>query len=208
MFQRRIFFGLFLTSVLLTAGEEKFWTKTDAGSWTPQQISKFTTDSPWAKQVTAVLVSNDSNMATAPRGVGRGRMSRTPSNLPSPDALPKWQALVRWVSAKPMQHALKLQLPETLKGRYVISVTGLPIGDDTAQISDQTTLQLKRGEAIHPESAYKDPNDSATIYFAFLPSMVDISSSKSANFDMVAQPYEVKSRFSLTDMKYRGEPAF
>jgi hypothetical protein len=106
-----------------------------------------------------------------------------------------------------MQQLLKLKLPDGFKGHYVISVTGLPVGEDAAIIAEQTTLQLKKGEPVHPETAYQDPNDTATIYFSFLPSMLDISGVKMAQFSMVAAPFEIKTRFNLAEMKIHGEPS-
>ncbi len=122
--------------------------------------------------------------------------------------MPKWQAQVRWVSAKPMQQVLKLHLPENFKGRYVVSVTGLPIGGDTARMAEQTTLLVKRGDPVNPETAYQDPADTSTVYFAFLPSTIDVSDAKTAVFDMVAAPFEVKVKFNVSEMKYLGEPSF
>jgi hypothetical protein len=121
--------------------------------------------------------------------------------------MPKFQGIVRWVSAPLMQQILKLKLPENFKGRYVISVTGLPIGEDTSIMVEQTTMQLKRGDPVHPESAYQDPGDTATIYFAFLPSMLDASSGKTAQFTMEAAPFEIKTKFNLAEMKIHGEPS-
>jgi hypothetical protein len=195
---------------LLARGEQKFWSKTEAGAWTPEQISEFTQSSPWAKQVTAVLSTNGSNMAAdAVRPAGRGgRSGRSGSDVPQPAELPKWQALVRWVSAKPMKEILKLHLPPDFDGHYVISVSGLPLGEDTTEIASQTTLQLKRGDPVHPETAYQDPGDTSTIYFAFVPSTLDVSSSKTAVFSMLAQPYEIRAKFSLSEMKYLGQTSF
>ncbi len=203
-----------LSLLPLLGGEDRFWDKQDTAAWTPDQIRQFVTASPWAKQVTAVLISNDSNMAeTAPRssGSGTGRRgavysSRGNSDTPGP-GMPKFQGVVRWVSAQPMQKLLKLKLPESFKGHYVISVAGLPIGADAAAMAEQTTLQLKRGEPVHPETAYQDPNDTATIYFAFLPSMLDTSSGKIAQFNMIAAPFEIRTRFNLAEMKIHGEQA-
>jgi hypothetical protein len=199
---------------LLYAADQKFWDKQDPSTWTREQLTQFTTASPWAKQVTATLTSNDSNMATGTsRGGGgaRGRGGRGGGgsvNSPSPDALPKWQAIVRWASAPLMKAALKMKLPDTFQGRYVLSVSGLPIATgDNSELLQQTTIQLKRGQAVHPELLYQDPNDTSTIYFGFLPSMVDADGGKSAVFTMLAQPYEVKARFNFGEMKYRGSLA-
>jgi hypothetical protein len=210
---RSLAFCFFCIGVfLLSGGEQRFWDKQDSSSWTPQQVAQFTTASPWAKQVTAVLTSNDSNMATgAPRGGGGGRGgrggTRGTSGTPPTAEMPKWEAIVRWASAKPMQQVLKLHLPDNFQGRYVVSVSGLPVAGDTTEIAERTTLQLKRGDAVHPESVYQDPSDTSSIYFSFLPSMIDITNGRTAVFNMVASPYEIKAKFNVGEMKYLGEPA-
>ncbi len=204
----------FLSLPSLQGGEDRFWDKQDTSAWTQDQKTQFLSASPWAKQVTAVLTSNDSNMAGAtPRagGTGSGRRSAVYSSRGNSDSsngpsLPKFQGLVRWVSASPMQQLLKLKLPDGFKGHYVISVTGLPVGEDSAIVAEQTTLQIKKGEPVHPETAYQDPNDTATIYFAFLPSMLDISGARTAQFSMLAAPFEIRARFNLAEMKIHGEP--
>jgi hypothetical protein len=199
---------------LLLLADDRFWDKQEVSAWTPEQKTQFLTASPWAKQVTAVLTSNDSNMAGAtPRSSGSGRRggavysSRGSSSSTAATTMPKFQGIVRWVSSPLMQQILKPKLPENFKGHYVISVTGLPIGEDTAIMVEQTTMQLKRGDPVHPESAYQDPGDTATIYFAFLPSMLDASSGKIAVFIMEAQPFEIKTKFNIPEMKIHGEPS-
>jgi len=203
-----------LSLMPLSGGEDRFWDKQELSAWTAEQRTQFLSASPWAKQVNAVLTSNDSNMAgAAPRsGSGSGRRgavysSRGTSGSAAEAPMPKFQGIVRWVSAPLMQQILKLKLPDNFKGRYVISVTGLPIGEDTAIMVEQTTMQLKRGEPVHPETAYQDPGDTATIYFAFLPSMLDAGSGKTALFTMEAAPFQIKTKFNLAEMKVHGEPS-
>jgi hypothetical protein len=209
---QRVLLLFCLGLVSLCGGEDRFWEKQEASTFTPEQVTQFTTASPWAKQVTAVLTSNDSNMAGgAPHsgGVGRrgGGVGRGGSSSSTSPSMPKWEAIVRWVSAPPMQQLLKPKLPDSFKGHYVISVTGLPIGEDPGSLTEQTSLTIKRGQEVHPETAYQDPNDTATLYFAFLPSMVDASNSKTAQFKMEAPPFEVKTKFNLGEMKIHGEPS-
>jgi len=201
---------LLLFCLTLSASEQHFWDKQDPSTWTAQQISHLTTASPWAKQVTAVLISNESNMAaaTVPRSGGRGRSSQETSNVPSPTALPKLPAIVQWLSAKPMQEVLKLHLPSTFDGHYILCVNGLPLNGNTSEVGEETTLQIKRGDPIHPEVTYQDPADTSAIYFGFLPSTLDIATAKTAIFTMVSAPYSVKTRFSIAEMKYHGEPSY
>ena len=206
------------------ASEERFWDKHDSSAWNAEQVKQFETASPWAKQTTALLTSNDSNSgvglgtglgdASAPtRSAGgtitnRGRVySSHDSNSPNGPALPRFSAIVRWQNA-PMQKLLKPKLPEGFKGHYVISVSGLPIGEDAPSLAERTTLQIKRNDPIHPEIAYQDPTDTATVYFAFLPSTLDPFSAKVAEFKMDAAPFEVRIKFNLSEMKIHGDPSF
>lgn len=209
---RKVVLLCLLSLRLLAGGDDKFWEKQDSANWTPQQITQFVTASPWAKQTTAALTSNDSNMvANTPRTAGgggrRGAVYSSRGSSETAPAMPKFQAIVRWLNA-PMKKALKPKLPETFQGHYVISVTGLPVGEEAAGLAEQTTLQMKRGDSVHPEIAYQDPNDTATVYFAFLPSMVEVSGGKTATFSMLAAPFEVKVKFNLAEMKVHGEPSF
>jgi len=196
----------------LIASEQHFWDKQDPSTWTPQQVTQLTSASPWAKVVTAVLISNDSNMAATQSRGGGGRRggsysTRENSGLPSPGALPKLQAVVQWVSAKPLQQVLKVHLPPNFAGHYVIGVSGLPLSGNNTEISEDTTLQVKRGESVHPEAVFQDPGDTSAIYFGFLPSMIDVQGNKNIVFSMTASPYEIKVRFNSGEMKYRGDPA-
>ncbi len=107
-----------------------------------------------------------------------------------------------------MQTVLKPKLPPSFQGRYVICVSGLPVAQDMTQAAEDTTLQLKHGETIHPEFAYQDPADTSAVYFAFLPSMIDGQEGKTLVFDMAISPYGIRAKFNVAEMKYHGEPAF
>ena len=201
-------FGFLGLVLLMQATDQKFWSKLDSSKWTSVQVIQFMTASPWAKQARATLISNDSNMAaSAPPSAGRGRTSRVTNGSAEPVTMPNWEATVRWASAKPMQQLLKAHLPGAFDGHYVISVSGLPIGGDATELLEQTTLQLKRGETIHPQDGYQDPGDTSTIYFAFLPSMVEAADGKVVVFRMVAAPYEITAKFNFAEMKIMGAPA-
>jgi hypothetical protein len=224
---RRSFLKLLTVPFLMGApaklafGTEHFWDSESPSAWTPAQIQELTTKSPWAKAVTAELKSNGSNMspAGASRSGGGGRSGRSggvgrQSSGDTSISMPKFQGIVRWVSAKPMLEALKLKLPESLKGHYVISVFGLPITagetdpdnkDPFAGLKADTTLMLKKSESAQPEIAYQDPADTSSMYFGFLPSMLNVESAKVASFSMTSGPFAVKTKFNLEEMKYHGE---
>jgi hypothetical protein len=52
-------------------------------------------------------------------GMGRGRKG---GGAPSP-----YEGTVRWESARPILEAMKAPLPEAFQGRYVVSVSGIPL---------------------------------------------------------------------------------
>jgi hypothetical protein len=153
--------------------------------------------------------------ASTPRSGRGGRRGVNSETVPS-QTLPKIQAVIRWASAEPVQKALHLRFPEELKAHYVISVTGLPISagqdseskDDAFEtLKEQTSLEVKRGEPIQPGVAYQDPDDTSTIYFGFLPSLVPVADAKTAVFQTNTGPLAAKAKFNLTKMKFHGELA-
>ncbi len=136
----------------------------------------------------------------------------------SGDSSPKFQGVVRWASAKPIRLALKLQFPPSLSGHYVISVSGLPIvsghgGDDgsTADSYDglkaQTSLQVRGQDAIPPDVIEPDKNETSTLYFGFLPQLIQLDGDKTVTFATTMAPLNVKVKFELKQMKFKGDLA-
>jgi hypothetical protein len=114
-------------------------------------------------------------------------------------------------------------MPESLAEHLVISVTGVPIavpdagrpsgsGDDAnadpfATLKQQTTLEVHHNEPVQAGVAHQDPDDTSTVYFGFLPSLVNVANAKTASFSMNTGMLTVKAKFNLPQMKYRGELA-
>ena len=63
--------AVLLASAALTAAD--FWEEKDFTTWSPQQIDKMLTDSPWAKKATIVLGSLREGRAPAAAFIGRRR---------------------------------------------------------------------------------------------------------------------------------------
>ena len=221
---RRKFLAIGAASLLgsprqLSAGSEpRFWEKEDPASWTPEQIQQLTSKSPWAKTVTADLTNG---VAPVPSGGGRRGGRRGGGGAAPTTTVPRFPAVIRWASAKPIREALKLKLPESLAEHLVISVTGVPIptpdqgasdqgganSDAYSALKQQTTLESHHGDAVQAGVAYQDPEDTSTIYFGFLPSLVNVADAKTASFSMNTGMLIAKAKFNLGDMRYRGELA-
>ena len=163
------------------------------------------------------------------RGTGGGGRSRGGGQMPV-----AYTATVRWESAKPVQEALKTPLPEGLAAAYVISVSGVPIlssgrrrsdndsGNDTAvskgltddvleRIKNLTYLEPKGKSAAQPSAVAKGSISSSgmpTLLFAFPREALQLTADdRDVLFTTKLGEIEVKSKFNLKDMMYRGELA-
>ncbi len=203
---------------LLPAKASAFWNNEDPSQWSTSEIQQLTTDSPWAKPVTAEVKAYSPQSSSGGGGRrggargGRGGGAQSPSNN-----APKFPGVVRWVSAKPMLLALKLQLPPDFVHHYVISVSGLPVisghgqgvdnTDSYDALKEATYLQVKGQESAQPGIIQEDPNDTSTVLFGFLNQFLDLSNAKTATFSTSTGPFNVKVRFDLGRMTYKGELA-
>lgn len=198
---------------LFAAKTSEFWNTEDPSQWSKEQIQQLTTDSPWAKPVTAEVKAYSTQSPNGDRGSRRmGRSTNsTASNLPS------FPGVVRWLSAQPMRIALKLQLPPDFAHHYVIGVSGLPVISGHSEGADHTDsydllkessyLETKGQEPAQPGVIQADPNDTSTLLFGFLNQFLDFSNAKSATFSAEFNPLSVKVKFDLTRMRYKGELA-
>ena len=69
-------------------------------------------------------------------GMGRGRKG---GGAASP-----YEGTVRWESARPILDAMKAPLPEAFEGRYVISVSGIPLMGSRSTVAAKRTMPTHR----------------------------------------------------------------
>ena len=209
---------MFSSSRLFSAKSSDFWNSEDPSQWSRDQIEQLTTESPWAKPVTAeVKAYSPQSSANSGGRHGGGRTGRT-GNSSTPSATsPKFPTIVRWVSAKPMLFALKLHLPPDFAQHYVIGVSGLPLisghsegADNTDSfdaLKEVTYLRVKGQEPAQPGIIQQDPDDTSTVLFGFLNQFLNFSNVKTANFTTSTGPLNVAAKFDLVRMTYKGELA-
>jgi hypothetical protein len=209
-----------LVSTGFSAPKSDFWNREEPSQWSSSEIQELLTDSPWAKPVTTEVkeyvppAAAGGGMGGGRRG-GGGRMGRTQSSGKTLPNSPKFSGYVRWVSAKPMLLAMKFQLPADFAEHYVIGVAGLPVisGHDAANsdsfepLKETTYLQVHGQDPVQPGIIREDPKDTSTVLFGFLSQLLDLSHAKAATFSSTIGPLNVKARFELAHMKYRGELA-
>jgi hypothetical protein len=62
-------------------------------------------------------------------------------------------------------------------------------------------------EAIQPGVIEPDKNETSTLYFGFLPQLVQLDGDKTVTFTTSMAPLNVKVKFELKQMKFKGELA-
>jgi hypothetical protein len=188
--------------------------------WTKEEIGRLLTKSPWSKDASIVNTAQTGPLST-PRNINRrGRNIGNPNNDNQiPEITGKWQGGVRWDSALPVREALKTKMSVALSENYIINVFGnvpspAPTNEDSADerktkfdiLQERTRLErkddpfeLKRVE-LAPATPYSQPG--TLFYFSrVFPITLD---DKQVTFVTKIGPLELKCKFTLKEMLYRG----
>jgi hypothetical protein len=156
-------------------------------------------------------------------GMGGGGMGGGGSRSRGADSASAAQldtrALVRWESAVPVSQAEHKPLPPEATNYYVVSVTELPVRDRWSQedpeiarremqdsVIRSTALQRKGKDDLHPERLEMGEKDGQRIvifYFARSVQPITIED-KEVSFTSTIGIFEVRARFPLKEMVYRG----
>jgi len=198
------------------AASGDFWNTKQPSEWSGDEVAKLLNDSPWAKEF--LLQLNNQAMLGHGGAYGRRNMGSGTTGPTGPNVQVK--VLVRWESAKPVWEAKKLAAPKDAKDHYLVSLTGMPIsgpdptdsGNDEAEdrLKDQTTIERKGKEPIAPDSVTSTEGPGfPSIVFAFPRDYQPIEpSEKELTFILkVGKSMELKAKFNIHDMMYRGDLA-
>lgn len=215
----------------LQAFSSDFWNKKDPSEWSSEEVNQLTSKSPWAKEVGASATPGGIPGGGGGYGGGgggggmgggrRGRGMGTPSQ--------NYRGTIRWESAKPIMDALKAPLAEAFKDHYVISVTGFPVtgpanrryntesDDSNASMQDVldhlksvTFLQPKDKRDVQPGIVQQPAAGGygTTVLFGFSKEVLALKpEDKEVTFITEFGKLDLKAKFNLKDMLYRGELA-
>jgi len=217
-----------------------FWNRKQPGEWTAQEIDQLRTHSPWAKEVNAEFES-DLDYAANPQqnpGIGRGGATPQIELGRNRDGQPRGSrrrepVTVRWESAQPMIDAAGVPLPAEMRERYVISVSGLPLGvmerprrgdgpsadpeENTPaarrrrmieQLQASATLAARGKDAAQPGVVMAAPRAVSTYLFGFSKDLVPLSAAdREVEFTLRTAFMAVKTKFEPKEMSYRGTVA-
>ena len=206
--------------VLATPAAE-FWNTKKPEDWTPEEVQDMLTRSPWAKEASVsvfggsggALLNRDGATSWEGGMSGSGRQrTRTTQTKQSGDAPDlHYRAILRWESALPIREALKAKAAAEFAEFYVLAlVSDLALADpdaDEAQresrldMMKQYTKLEKHGGAIALANVAPVNKVGTMFYF---PRSEPIKDGQ-VSFTTKLGPVEVKCKFTVKDMMYRGK---
>jgi hypothetical protein len=230
----------------------EFWNKKKASEWSNEEITRLTTHSPWAREVNAEFeldsdytTNGAEGPTTGPGGVinAPGKGSGAPAQIElgrdrnnSPRGVRRREPVtVRWESAQPVLDAVAVPLPQGFEGRYVISVSGLPIGvmerprrgesapmsadprENTPaarqrrmveQLQTSATLEARGREPEQPGVVRPVPRTSGTYLFGFSKELLPLTANdREIVFTLRTALMSVRAKFDPKEMVYHGQLA-
>jgi hypothetical protein len=206
-----------------------FWDQKDPKDWTPDEVKEMLSLSPWAKPASITFFNNspggDYGLAGGRAGAGLGgqrvggRQRSSAGTGKAPDTVSNpgtFRAVVRWETARPVQVAEKSRPGDGDSEFYILSLNGdLP---DFARPNDEETTEARqqRVEMLR-ESTRLDRKGGSPIYLERLESSATgtlfyfsrldpiTPANKEITFNTKMGPLEIKVKFPLKEMMYKGK---
>jgi hypothetical protein len=205
----------------LASPPAEFWNEKKPEDWTEDEVKEMLTRSPWAKEAAVSVfggaggnllnrngaMNRSGNMSSS--GRQRTNTTQTTQSADAPDL--RYKAIVRWESALPIREALKSKQDQKVADFYILAVVGdLAMADpdaDEAQresrldMLKQYTKLDRHGGAI-PLSNVESVKKIGTLFYF---SRAEPIKDGQVTFTTKMGPVEVKCRFTVKDMMYRGK---
>jgi hypothetical protein len=200
------------------AGE--FWNTKKPEDWSEEEIQEILTRSPWAKEGAVSvfggsggsLLNRNGAMNRSGNMSSSGRQRASTTQTQSGDSVDlRYKAIVRWQSALPIREALKEKPRPGLADSYILAVVGdLAMADpeaDEAQhesrldMMKQSTKLEKHGGSIPLMNLETVKNVGTLFYFSRAETIKD----GQVTFSTRLGPVEVKCKFTVKEMMYRGK---
>ena len=220
---------------VLAAKDTEFWNHKEPSEWTTDEIDRLITRSPWAKEVSATTTPSGQPGGSYPGGQGRSGISLPGmggGGIPGmggghgghggghgggQHSAPQVKLFVRWESATPVLEALRQRLPEAFAGHYVIGVSGVPASETRNQSDDEDAADRAKGltyleannKSLQPGLAQQSPSANTNSFlFGFSKDLLTLSADDGeVHFTTQIGHMQIKAKFSLSEMVYRGKLA-
>jgi hypothetical protein len=200
------------------AWAKEFWNEKRPEDWTSEEIALLLNKSPWAKPAAVSYYGGQNGpLNNNPGNSGNQRARRNASSGTSPSAASpaEWNAIVRWESALPVREAIKASNSPEVEKFYILNMVGdVPsIGatpDEAARFEalKQVTRLEHKGDAILLSRVAVAPKTALSLsgtLFYFSRDLALRVEDRQATFSTKLGPIDVKCRFTLRDMMYRGK---
>jgi hypothetical protein len=229
-----------------------FWNKKPPAQWSGEEIAQLTAHSPWAREVNAEFELDSDYTTNGAQGptVGRGGIIGAPGtgtgapaqielgrdrNDNARGARHREPVTVRWESAQPVLDAVGVPLAADLRNRYVLSVSGLPLGimerrkrgagvemsadpEQNTPIARQrrmieqlqlsATLEARGKEPEQPGIVKAVPRTPGTFLFAFSKELLPLTvNDREVLFTLRTALMSVRAKFEPKEMVYHGQLA-
>jgi len=212
-------------AALLPAWAKDFWNEKKAADWTDDEIQQLLNKSPWAKDASIFDSAAHKGLSSAPRTAGlsrrtTGRPATAGTPAPSTGYPAAWKAIVRWDSALPVREAVKAAKSKDAEENYIIALigdipgVGVPSDDDEPaerkakmdNLIESTRLERRDDplELQQVKIAPKTLSSPAGTLFYFSRVLPIVPEDKQVTFVTKVGPLEVKCKFTLREMLYRG----
>ena len=192
----------------LYASDSDFWNRKPPTDWTPEEIARLLTDSPWAKRITPVYTSLPPPTDRRPWGerppIGGGSVPLPQKSIKAP-----YQMTIRWESAEPVRSAQKTALPAAFSGYHVLGVyflypTHRDLGAKPLENLQQSAV-LAGARAVDPEIVQSHPKAADGFLVGF--PKASTSGVKQLEFSARVGFLALKTKFHPSDMLYHGQLA-
>jgi len=223
-FSRRAFVSGLGFAAATYGWAKDFWNDKKPADWTGDEVQQMLTKSPWAKEASIFDSATHKGVSSAPYagGVYGPRPYEAPDgkSVPAVSGRKGWSAIVRWESSLPVRDAMKATKMADADENYIIALLGdipgasVPTDDDSAaerqqkmEVLRESTRLERRDDPLELQRVKIAPrtplSPSGTLYYfsRVLPITPD---DKQVTFVTKVGPLEVKCKFTLRDMLYRG----
>jgi hypothetical protein len=198
-------------------GSKEFWNEKAPSEWTEAEVHQLLSKSPWTREASISDTTRQGSLRSAPGGggdgggAGRRNRGKNPDGASAnPAALVTWKATIRWESALPVREALHRGAAGETPADYILNVFGEVPGVETdsvdASLKENTRLEHKGDQIkltrVEPAPKTGLSGDGTLFYFSRLLALRP--EDKEVTFTTRLGPLEVKCKFALKDMLYRG----
>ena len=201
---------------------KEFWNDKQPSEWTAAEIDLLLNKSPWAREAAISYYGGQNGPLSNSLPASHSRSSGNASSRSSPSAMSpaEWKAIVRWQSALPVRLALGITPSADVDKFYILNMVGdvpsigaTPDEDATqraarfATLKQVTKLEHKGDEILlsRVEVAPRNDLSLAGTLFYFSRGLALRLEDKQATFSTKLGPIDVKCKFTLRDMMYRGK---